>query len=122
MAASYARRKALGDYGEELAALHLLASGYQVLDRNWRCPDGEVDIVATDGSRLVVCEVKTRSSGRFGTPLEAVTPEKSARLYRLGRSWAVEHLSRWSAIRVDVVCVVRLGDGTTRIEHLQGVC
>ena len=76
-------KDALGAYGERVAAAHLVAAGMTVLDRNWRCPIGEIDIVARDGDVLVVCEVKTRRGDGFGHPLEAVTARKAARLRRL---------------------------------------
>ena len=66
-------KQALGAHGEALAARHLVQRGMVVLDRNWRCPDGEIDLVLRDGPVLVVCEVKTRRSTAYGTPLEAVT-------------------------------------------------
>ena len=68
--------KAVGAYGERLAARYLLEAGMQVLDRNWRCDQGEVDIVAMDDRCLVVVEVKTRRSLAFGPPVEAVTPSR----------------------------------------------
>ncbi|MDQ1487188.1 MAG: putative endonuclease, partial [Actinomycetota bacterium] len=73
-------RRALGRYGEGVAANHLAAGGLTVLARNWRCNEGEVDILARDGDVLVVCEVKTRRDAEFGTPFDAVTPRKAARL------------------------------------------
>ena len=76
------QRSALGAYGEALAARHLTEQGMVVLDRNWRCDLGEVDLVLRDGRVLVVCEVKTRSSLAYGTPIEAVTEQKAARLRR----------------------------------------
>ncbi len=77
-------RAALGKYGEDLAARRLVDAGFSLLDRNWRCRDGEIDIVARDGDVLVVCEVKTRRDVGFGTPLEAVTPAKAGRKRREG--------------------------------------
>lgn len=121
MASTHAQRKALGDYGERLAARHLQASGFTVLDRNWRCGDGEIDLVATDGDTLVVCEVKTRSSDRYGTPFEAITPEKAARLRRLGWLWTREHEVRFGRLRLDVVAIVRRRHGSPDIEHIMGV-
>lgn len=120
MSSTYAQRKALGEYGERLAARHLQGQGLAVLDRNWRCRDGEIDVVAADGHTLVVCEVKTRSSTRYGTPMEAITAEKAARLHRLGRSWARAQ-SRWyDEIRVDVVTVL-VGRGSPTLDHVTGV-
>ncbi|MBA3250945.1 MAG: YraN family protein, partial [Geodermatophilaceae bacterium] len=70
----------LGRYGEQIAARHLQESGLTILDRNWRCSEGELDIVATDGAVLVVCEVKTRSTVAFGDPCEAVNWRKARRI------------------------------------------
>jgi len=108
-----------GRFGEELAADHLQALGLILLDRNWRCDVGEVDIVARDGDTLVICEVKTRSSRRFGSPLEAITPEKAARLRRLAACWVREHDVHPLAIRIDLVGIV-LGGGEPQIEHVRG--
>ena len=80
-------KQALGAYGETLAARHLVGQGMVLLDRNWRCDAGEIDLVLRDGDVLVVCEVKTRSSLRYGTPHEAVTDIKVARLRRLATRW-----------------------------------
>ncbi len=123
MTTTQAQRKALGDFGERLAARRLSDEGYVVLDRNWRCDEGEIDIVVRDGATLVVCEVKTRSSDAFGTPLEAVTAVKAARLYRLGRRWLKAHpeLRQLRAVRIDVVTVVRRQRGCADVQHLVGV-
>ncbi len=115
---THAQRQAVGEYGEGLAARHLQQSGLAVLDRNWRCSAGEIDIVARDGDVLVVCEVKTRSTVRYGTPFEAITATKAARLHRLGYAWAKAHGVRPRALRVDVVTV--LLDGCPTIEHVVG--
>lgn len=106
MATTYAHRKALGDYGERLAARELQRLGLAVLDRNWRCGQGEIDIVAEHGGDLVVCEVKTRTSDRYGSAVEAITEEKAARLYRLGLAWATDHRRTFDRLRVDVVTVL----------------
>jgi putative endonuclease len=112
-------KDARGRWGEQMAAEHLIEQGLIVLDRNWRCDIGEVDIVARDGDALVICEVKTRSSRRFGDPLEAVTTQKAARLRRLAARWVVEHDVRPREIRIDLVGVV-LSDGGLEIEHVRG--
>lgn len=115
---------AVGAYGERVAARYLTEAGMQVLDRNWRCVQGEVDIVALDGSCLVICEVKTRRSLAYGSPLEAVTPRKAARLRRLAASWLAEHpeLGRGvSDVRVDVVGVLRPRSGPAQVEHVAAV-
>ncbi len=97
----------LGAHGEQIAERHLSAAGFFILERNWRCSAGEIDIVARDGDVLVVCEVKTRSGATFGSPLEAVTPAKARRLRRLAlMRLARENAWRPAAIRVDVVGIV----------------
>jgi putative endonuclease len=114
-------KDALGRYGEELAARHLLADGFVVLERNWRCDLGEVDILARDADVLVVCEVKTRRSASHGSPFEAVTERKLHRLERLGLRWMRERGVRPASMRVDVVSVRRPPTGRTVIEHVRGL-
>ena len=111
----------LGHYGERVAVAHLLSAGLVVIERNWRCRHGESDIVARDGDVLVVCEVKTRSSTAFGSPAEAVTPAKAARLRRLAAAWLQEHPVRPASVRIDVVAVLRGARGAAQVEHLRGV-
>ncbi len=97
-------RIALGRAVEERAAGWYRGQGYEVVDRNWRCSDGEVDLVVVRRrDRLVVfCEVKARRSGRFGSAAEAVGRDKQARLRRLAARWLTEHRGSASAIRFDV--------------------
>ena len=101
-----AGRRALGARGEDLAARWYLARGYDVIDRNWRCRIGEIDIVARRGRTIVVCEVKTRSSDAFGSPAAAVTPTKQLRLRRLAMAWLDGRGFTGVALRFDVACVV----------------
>ena len=116
------QRKALGDYGEDVAQRHLLAAGMVLLDRNWRCDLGEIDLVARDGDTLVVCEVKTRRGLDYGSPLEAVTARKVSRLRRLAMRWVSEHGIHPGEVRIDVVAVLRRPQGPSLVEHLRGVC
>ena len=95
----------LGRHGEELAVRHLQDAGLRILDRNWRCEVGEIDIVAKDGDVVVICEVKTRSGTGFGSPLEAVTWKKTARLRQLAVLWMERHDERAAGLRIDVVGV-----------------
>ncbi len=111
----------LGKQGEELAASYLAGVGLQILARNWRCKEGEIDIVALDQRALVVCEVKTRSGVRFGTPLEAVTRQKAFRLRRLAVRWITDRGLVFDQIRIDVVGVLRTGPDEFSIEHFRGV-
>jgi putative endonuclease len=111
---------AVGRFGEQLAVRHLEAAGLEILDRNWRCADGEIDIVAADGDTLVVCEVKTRSGTGFGDPAEAVVGAKAARLRRLSLRWLAAHGLGWRDLRFDVVTVLRSPDGDPVVRHLRG--
>ncbi|WP_125613537.1 YraN family protein [Specibacter cremeus] len=111
----------LGRRGEMLAADYLEDRGIRVIDSNWRCPRGEIDIVAVDGSDLVVIEVKTRRSRNFGDPLEAVTRAKLARLKTLAVMWAHEHGRGLGALRIDVLGIIDDGRSEPDIAHLKGV-
>jgi putative endonuclease len=112
-------RQAVGSYGERLAARHLEAAGLVVLDRNWRCSDGEVDLILRDGDDVVFCEVKTRRSARFGSPAEAVSRAKVRRLRRLAGRWLAESTVRPREVRFDVVSVVPQPRGAALVEHLR---
>lgn len=111
----------LGRQGEQLAADYLRNAGLRILDRNYRCAEGELDIVATERRVLVACEVKTRSDARFGTPVEAITWQKRRRLRRLAVHWVMAHDVIFDELRVDVVAVLRLPSGEFQIEHIRGV-
>lgn len=119
--AAAAIRQALGAYGESLAARHLVAQGMVVLDRNWRCDAGEIDLVLRDGDVLVVCEVKTRSSVRCGTPQEAVTDIKVARLRRLAARWLADHSVHPRDVRIDMVAILRPRRGASLVDHVRGI-
>ena len=84
-----AERASLGARGEDAAAAWYRDASYVVLDRNWRCAEGELDVVAqsADGTVIVFCEVKTRRSERFGSPFEAVGPAKQRRVRKLATLW-----------------------------------
>ncbi|MEO7744624.1 MAG: YraN family protein [Actinomycetota bacterium] len=116
-----AAKDTVGRYGEDVAARHLIEQGLVVLHRNWRCELGEIDIIARDGDCLVVCEVKTRRSGSFGSPAEAVTPRKVARLRRLAARWLAESGLHPPLVRIDVVAVSRPRSGAAQVEHLRSV-
>lgn len=115
------QRMATGGYGEASAARYLVEHGMVVLDRNWRCAIGELDLVLRDGSVLVFCEVKTRASAAFGAPLEAVTAEKVARLRRLATRWMKEHGVYADHVRLDLVGVRLDVNGPGRFDHVRGV-
>jgi putative endonuclease len=110
----------LGNRGEAIAAAHLTDAGLRVLDRNWRCRDGELDIVARDGSAIVFCEVKTRRGTGFGHPVEAVTPAKQRRLRLLAQRWLAAHGEHAPDLRFDVVGVLVPPAGLPLVTHLAG--
>ncbi|MDF5752709.1 YraN family protein [Spongiactinospora sp. TRM90649] len=111
----------LGKRGEQMAVDFLRARGWEVLDRNWRCREGELDIVARDGQALVVVEVKTRSGRTHGTALEAVNPLKLARLRFLVGRWLAGQAVRFDTVRVDVIALERFGAAYS-LHHERGVC
>ncbi len=111
----------LGQLGEQLAAEFLAESDLKILDRNWRCPEGEIDIVALERGVLVICEVKTRSDNRYGTPLEAISARKRARLRKLAVRWVTARGAFYERIRIDIVGVLRTGPDEYDIEHVRGV-
>ncbi|HEX5614807.1 MAG TPA: YraN family protein [Acidimicrobiia bacterium] len=110
-------RRAVGEAGEAAVARWYEAAGGVVLDRNWRVRDGELDLVVRCADALVVCEVKTRRSDRFGAPVEAVTVTKQQRLRRLARLWLAAHpTTRAATIRFDVASVAPDGRGGWRVD------
>lgn len=116
-----AKKDELGRWGEEVAATHLTRLGYRVVDRNWRCAAGEIDIVARHGGGTAVVEVKTRTSVAFGHPFEAVTTAKLARLHALALAWCRAHPGRHGPLRIDVVGVVGAVGSDPHIELMQDV-
>jgi len=96
----------VGRAGEDRAAAHYRARGYAVLERNWRCAAGEIDLICARGPTLVICEVKARSRAATGHPLEAVTRAKQMRLRRLAAAYLVGQTAYWEEIRFDVASVL----------------
>jgi putative endonuclease len=109
----------LGRRGEDIAADHLIDAGLHIIERNWRCDRGEIDIIARDGDVLVFCEVKTRSSARFGHPLEAVSAVKMRRLHGLALRYVHERGIRGVPMRIDVIGILSDREGQ-RIWHVRG--
>jgi putative endonuclease len=116
-----AAKDAVGRYGERVAVRHLEQSGLTVLERNWRCAEGEIDVVARDGDVLVFCEVKTRSGEAYGDPAEAVVAAKAQRLRRLAVRWMAARSVVAPELRFDVVSVLRQQRGAAHVRHLRGV-
>ena len=110
-------RRTLGQVGEALAADLYRKLGFRIVDRNWRCRSGELDLVVGRGDVLVFCEVKTRRTDYFGGPAEAVGYQKQARLRRLAAAWMNQHRPGHVRIRFDVVAVL-IGDREPEVTHL----
>lgn len=98
-------RRSLGQWGENLAAIHLESQGLTIIERNWRCRGGEIDLVARDGETIVFVEVKTRRGRDFGAPEEALTPRKAQKLLNLGQIYVAEHDQDDTNWRIDLVAV-----------------
>ncbi|MEE9965195.1 MAG: YraN family protein [Propionicimonas sp.] len=111
--------------GEDLAAAHLTGLGWRILQRNWRCPAGELDIIAVEPGRspvVVICEVKTRTSTAFGLPVEAITASKVSKLRELALYWLREQDRAVGAVRFDAIGVLLSGGDAGRIDHRRGIC
>ncbi|MGY1785853.1 YraN family protein [Geodermatophilus sp. SYSU D00698] len=113
-------RTEIGSRGETIAAAYLTDAGLAVLDRNWRCRDGELDIVAREGAAIVFCEVKTRRATGFGHPVEAVTAAKQRRLRTLAQRWLAAHDEHAPDLRFDVVGVLVRPAAPALVTHLRG--
>ena len=114
-------KQAVGRWGEQRAVEFVQTLGWQVVDRNWRCAAGELDLVAKepDGT-VVVIEVKARSGLGFGDPLEAITRAKLGKLHDLTVLWLRDHGEHPSRVRIDAIGVVR-GAGSCELTHIRGV-
>lgn len=112
---------ALGRYGEDLAARWLEDQGYRIIDRNWRCPAGEIDLVAEVDGWWAAVEVKTRRGTGFGEPFESISRRKLLRLHRLAQAWSQAHpgLSRPDRWRVDAVSVLLPAGGGLKVDLLK---
>jgi putative endonuclease len=110
-------RKRLGERGEDAAAAFLERTGMTIIERNWRCPAGEVDIIALDDNEIVLVEVKTRRTVRRGTPEEAVTPAKQKRYAKLATAY-IQHASVADVgIRFDVITLLVLAEDRALLRH-----
>ncbi|MBR2779133.1 MAG: YraN family protein [Firmicutes bacterium] len=114
------RKKKLGMEGEERAAVYLDHKGYELLERNFRCRWGEIDIIALDGETLCFIEVKTRNSVRHGLPAEAVGRRKMMRLQRCAHVYMERFGGRYRDVRFDVVEVIKLNPRRFAVRHLPG--
>ena len=113
-------RQTLGRYGEERAAIYLQDRGYEILERNWRSRNGEIDLVTRDKGLIVFVEVKTRNGSGYGHPFEAITAEKVSRMRRLAADWCSAKQVSGLKVRLDAISVLISG-GRVSIEHLKQV-
>jgi putative endonuclease len=118
-----AQKDDLGRAGEDRAVRYLEARGFAVLDRNWRAPGGELDVIVATSDELVVVEVKTRRGTGFGHPLEAVDARKRARLWRLAIAWVAAHPEQVQGrrLRIDAIGIVGPDPATGSVEHVQDI-
>jgi putative endonuclease len=114
------RNTQVGKYGEDRACEFLERLGYKVIDRNWRCSAGEIDVIAHDENCLVFAEVKTRTRVGFGHPFEAITSAKMRTMRQLVGEWCKAHQVSSAQVRLDAVSVLLTG-GKVHIEHLKQV-
>jgi putative endonuclease len=115
------KNRALGAYGETLAARHLTTAGMVLLERNWRTQTGEIDLLLREGEVLVVCEVKTRTTDACGLPHEAVDIAKVHRVRLVAEEWVAAHAADPREVRVDLVAVIRPPKGPSVVEHVRGI-
>lgn len=111
------KSKRLGERGEDAAAAYLERIGITIVERNWRCPSGEIDIVGLDGDVLVLCEVKTRKGVGKGTPEDAVTPAKQKRYQRLASAYVQFAGLEQVEIRFDVITLLVLAEDRALLRH-----
>ena len=116
-----ARKDELGRLGEDCAAAFLAGAGYVVVARNWRCAQGEIDLIVAKDGDIVFVEAKTRSGTGYGHPFEAITVAKLARLRRLAGAWCAQFEPRAKNIRIDAVAVIARPGRVPVVEHLEGV-
>ena len=114
------KRTQTGAYGEQIAAHYLVRQGYQILAQNWRCPEGELDVVAKQGNTLVFVEVRTRRGSRMGTPEESVTWAKQQKLIQLADAFLADYDNPDCDWRIDVIAVVLdKQDEVVRLNHIE---
>ena len=109
----------IGNHGEELAAAFLERNGFTIVERNFRCKGGEVDIVARDGKTLVFVEVKSRKTLSYGVPQLAVTPFKQRQISKAALTWLAKNHQHDKPARFDVIAILLSSDYQHQIEHIK---
>jgi len=116
------RNRQIGAFGETTIAKHLETLGYDIIERNWRIKEGEIDLIACDSRALLhFIEVKTRSSLAFGDPLEAINRDKARRMQRLALAWLATHHHLGSDFSIDVAAVLLAADGSHTIDFRENI-
>ena len=110
--------KAFGDIGENIAESFLIDNGYRIITRNFRCQQGEIDIVAEHDATIVFIEVKTRSSTLFGLPEEAVTTSKQRHISKAARYFQTQHKAQDCSYRADIIAILQAPDKAPEINHI----
>ncbi|GAM11431.1 hypothetical protein OR1_03747 [Geobacter sp. OR-1] len=109
----------VGSQGEDLATAFLEWQGYVILERNYRCKGGEVDIVAKEGKTVVFVEVKTRRTASYGVPQLSVTPFKQRQIMKASLTWLASHRQLEAPARFDVIAIILHGDGEPAFDHIR---
>lgn len=109
----------VGSQGEELAVTFLEKQGYALLERNYRCKGGEVDIIARDAKTVVFVEVKTRRTSSYGVPQLAVTPFKQRQIMKAALTWLASHRKLEAPARFDVIAITIQGDREPVFDHIK---
>ncbi len=114
------RRRRFGDFGERVAASHLEAKGYDILERNWSTKEGEIDLIASRGSDLVFVEVRSKQGRRLGTPEESITGRKAAHVRAAVAAYLQQHPDAPPNLRIDVVVLELDAKGRVmRVEQIE---
>ena len=114
-------RREFGNWGEEISSQYLLDKGYAILERNFRTPHGEIDILVYKDNCLVFVEVKTRSSNKFGFPEDAVSPRKQAHMLSAAECYFAQHPDCPETWQFDIIAITRRPGSNPTIEHFENV-
>lgn len=112
-------RKELGERGEKAAQLFMIERGYEILETNWRCSYGEIDIIAREGDELIFCEVKTRKTTSAGIPEEAVTAQKRERYRKMARLYLARNEVPHATVRFDVIGIYALNETQALLRYVR---
>jgi putative endonuclease len=115
-----ARARSLGNFGERVAASHLEAKGYEILERNWSAPEGEIDIIAAKPDEIIFVEVRSRRGRNFGTPEDSITGRKAAHVRAAAAAYLMEHPDSPDTQRIDVIALELDAKGRVlRVEQIE---